>query len=123
MSKNKKELSPDLLNLQNEIIESVRSGKSLLGQGGVLTPLIKQALEAALEGEIDSHISSSKEEGISNRRNGKGSKIIKSSSGNFEISTPRDRDCSFEPQIVKKRQTVLNESLDNHILELLRVFI
>ena len=118
MSKNQKLLSPDLLNLQNEIIESIREGKSLLGQGGVLTPLIKQALEAALEGEIDSHISASKDLGISNRRNGKNSKMIKSESGNFEISTPRDRESSFEPQIIKKRQTVLNESLDQRILEL-----
>jgi len=56
--------------------------------------------------------------GISNRRNGKNSKMIKSESGNFEISTPRDRESSFEPQIIKKRQTVLNESLDQRILEL-----
>lgn len=118
MSKNTKELSSDLLNLQNDIISSIREGKSLLGQGGVLTPLIKQALEAALEGEIDSHISSGKEDGRVNRRNGKSSKTVQSESGTFELLTPRDRDSSFEPSIIKKRQTVLNESLDQHILEL-----
>ena len=48
----------NLSDLQKEIVESVRAGKSLLGKDGALTPLIKQALEAALEGEIEAHMSS-----------------------------------------------------------------
>jgi hypothetical protein len=43
----------NLSELQKQIVESVKAGKSLLGKDGALTPLIKQALEAALEGEID----------------------------------------------------------------------
>ena len=54
----------------------------------------------------------------SNRRNGKTSKLVKSDSGTFELKTPRDRNGSFEPEIVKKRQTVLNATLDNKILSL-----
>ena len=48
----------NLSDLQKEIVESVRTGKSLLGKDGALTPLIKQALEAALEGEIEAHMAS-----------------------------------------------------------------
>jgi transposase-like protein len=56
--------------------------------------------------------------GQANRRNGKLSKTVQSESGSFSLETPRDRNGSFEPEIVKKRQTVLNESLDNKVLAL-----
>jgi putative transposase len=62
----------------------------------LLTPLIKSALEAALEGELDSHLASSAE-GM-NRRNGKLKKTVKHSAGTFELATPRDRAGEFEPQ-------------------------
>src|ERR1700730_18615587 len=107
----------NLSDLQREIVESVRSGKSLLGKDGALTPLIKQALEAALEGEIETHMASD-EGSSSNRRNGKMRKLVSGESGTFELETPRDRNGSFEPQIVKKRQTVITEELDNKILSL-----
>jgi putative transposase len=87
-----------------------------LGKDGALTPLIKYALEAALEGEIEAHMTSN--EGGENRRNGKTKKTVTSESGTFELDTPRDRNGSFEPQIVKKRQTVITEELDNKILSL-----
>jgi transposase-like protein len=67
---------------------------------------------------IESHLADCKEAGRPNRRNGQLSKTIKSGIGGFELETPRDRDGSFEPEIIKKRQTVLNESLDNKILSL-----
>lgn len=105
----------DLKKLQEEIVEAIRSGKSLLGQGGLLTPLIKSALEASLEGEMEAHLDTGEE---SNRRNGKLKKTVKHSAGSFELETPRDRNGSFEPQLVKKRQTVLNDALDEKILGL-----
>ena len=43
---------------------------------------------------------------------------MKTGTGSFELETPRDRNSSFEPELVKKRQTVLNESLDNKVLSL-----
>lgn len=103
---------------KEEALSQIKSGQSLTGKDGVLTPLIKQLLEAALEGEMDAHLSECHEENTSNRRNGKMSKTIKSETGSFELETPRDRLGSFEPEIVKKRQTVLNESLDNKVLSL-----
>jgi putative transposase len=122
MTKKPIPLAPlDTSTLEQDILSSIRAGKSLLGQGGALTPFIKRALEAALEGEIESHILTEEDAGISNRRNGKSSKTLRSESGSFELLTPRDRNSSFEPSIIKKRQTVLGESLDNHILQLFGV--
>lgn len=103
---------------QEEAIEKLKSGQPLTGKDGVMTPLIKQILEAALEGEMDSHLSECKDHILSNRRNGKSKKTVKTGTGSFELETPRDREGSFEPEIVKKRQTVLNESLDNKVLSL-----
>lgn len=107
-----------LKQFQSEIIEAVRSGAPLLGKTGVMTPYIKQALEAALEGEMDEHLESCKTQEIDNRRNGKLTKSMRSDMGSFELSVPRDREGDFNPQIVKKRQTILNESLDQRILSL-----
>ncbi len=101
-----------------EAIEKIKSGQPLTGKGGILTPLLKELLESALEGELESHLLENRESGISNRRNGKSSKQVQTSSDSFELLTPRDREGSFEPEIVKKRQTVLNESLDNKVLAL-----
>lgn len=106
---------------QKEAIDKLKTGQSLTGKDGVLTPLIKQILEAALDGEMDSHLSDCQLQGQLNRRNGRLSKTIKTATGSFELDTPRDRNASFEPEIVKKRQTVLNESLDNKILSLYAV--
>jgi len=103
---------------EQEAIAKLKTGQTLMGKEGVLTPLIKRILEAALEGEIESHLSECKEEGQANRRNGKLKKVMKTGSGSFELETPRDREGSFEPEIVKKRQTVLNETLDNKVLSL-----
>jgi putative transposase len=103
---------------KEEALSQIKSGQSLTGKDGVLTPLIKQLLEAALEGEMEAHLSECHEKNTSNRRNGKMSKTIKSETGSFELETPRDSLGSFEPEIVKKRQTVLNESLDNKVLSL-----
>jgi putative transposase len=108
----------DFKQFQKAAISKLKSGQSLTGKDGILTPLIKEILEAALEGEMDSHLSDCRLQEQSNRRNGKLKKTIKTGTGAFELETPRDRDSSFEPEIVKKRQTVLNESLDNKVLSL-----
>ncbi len=61
-----------------EALKSIQSGKPLLGEEGVLTPLIKNLVEAALEAELDSHLA---RELTANRRNGKSRKTIKSLNG------------------------------------------
>ena len=99
----------------NQAIEKLKSGKGLLGEDGILTPLIKQLTEAALQSEMEQHLSKKTNP---NRRNGYGNKTVKSSVGSFELETPRDRDGSFEPQIVKKNQTKLTDELDQKILSM-----
>lgn len=116
----KKEEYPfDFEAFKAKAIADMRAGKDLMGKEGIFTPLMKEFLEAALEGEMSAHMATCLEEPENqNRRNGKNSKTVQSHMGSFELETPRDREGSFEPQIVKKRQTVLNASLDNKILGL-----
>jgi putative transposase len=97
--------------------ELLKQGKPITGENGIFTPLIKQIVEAALEGEMDTHIKQTRER-ENNRRNGHGSKNLKSSGGAFEILTPRDRNGNFEPQTIQKRQTILPGDLDEKILGL-----
>jgi len=116
----KKEILADFRedNVLAQISSAIYEGRPLSGENGVLTQLIKKALEASLEGELDSHLSENSLEEGGNRRNGFKSKTVKSSFGSFDLETPRDRQSSFDPQVVKKRQTVLNEELDTKILAL-----
>lgn len=106
----------DFKTFQQEAIEKLKNGQPLTGEGGILTPMIKQIIEASLEAEIDNHFANSPEK--NNRRNGKSRKTVKSASGSFELETPRDREGNFEPELVRKRQTILNTSLDNKVLAL-----
>ena len=82
---------------------------------GVLTPLIKKLTEAALEGELESHLG---QEINANRRNGKSKKNIKLLNGGFELKTPRNRAGTFSPQLVKKLQTTLNYEIEEKIIAL-----
>ena len=107
----------DYESFRQSALEAYKSGKPLMGKEGIFTPLLKEFLEGALEGELDAHLDEAERKG-GNRRNGVMKKQVKSSQGSFELSTPRDRSGSFEPQIVSKRQTYLGEDLDNKIIRL-----
>ena len=107
----------DLESIKNKALEQFRSGKSLTGKGGAFAPLFKQFLEAALEAELDNHLSDQPDEQeSSNRKNGKVSKTVKTSDGQVELVTSRDRNGSFEPEIIKKRETILADSLQERII-------
>lgn len=110
----------DFSSFEKEAIEKLKTGKPLSGEDGVFTPLIKRILEKALEGELETHLGYPKngKSNGTNNRNGYKSKTIKSTLGNFELSTPRDRENTFEPQIVQKRQTYLPEDLETKIVSL-----
>lgn len=104
---------------KKEAVGDLLSGKSLSGPDGVLAPLIKQFLEAALEAELESHIKETKASGVKNRRNGRMSKEVRSlSGGNFSLETPRDREGSFEPQMVQKRQVFIGADLERKVIKL-----
>lgn len=96
-------------------LSALQDGQKLTGKDGILTPLIKQLTEAALEAEMAVHLESV--EG-SNRKNGYGRKTLKSTSGSFELATPRDRAGSFEPQLVKKHQTHMSDEIERKIISM-----
>ena len=81
--------------------------------------LTKVTVEAALNAELDEHLGYEKhsESQSTNSRNGRGKKTVRTEAGSVDIETPRDRDGSFEPQLVKKRQTRFT-SMDDKILSL-----
>jgi len=99
----------------DQALTDLQAGKSLSGKDGILGPLIKQLTEAALNAELEHHLANDHQP---NRKNGRTSKNIKHPSGNFELETPRDRNGTFEPQLVKKNQTTLSDEIDRKVLSM-----
>ncbi len=107
----------DFEKFKAEAIERLKSGASLSGKDGVLAPLLENLLNSALEGEMDYHLNEEERE-MGNRRNGHMSKQVQTSMGEITINTPRDRDSTFEPQIIRKREKILADSLADRIIGL-----
>jgi len=99
----------------DQALKALQAGKSLTGKDSVLGPLIKQLTEAALTAELEQHLENDTH---TNRKNGTTSKTIKHSTGSFELDSPRDRNSSFEPQLIKKGQTRLTDEIDHKILSM-----
>lgn len=98
-----------------QFARDIKAGKSIGGKDGALSSLIKQLTEAALSAEIDSHLT---QDLTKNRKNGYSSKTMKSEHGEFELDVPRDRNGSFEPEIVKKNQRTMTSEIEEKILSL-----
>jgi putative transposase len=99
--------------LVGKLVEQARaSGLQLSGEGGLLQRLTKLVIESALEGEITDHLGYDKHDPAgkngANSRNGTRSKTVLTEVGPVELAVPRDRDGSFEPQLVRKRQRRLS---------------
>jgi hypothetical protein len=99
--------------LVGQLVERARaSGLQLTGEGGLLQQLTKRVLESALEGEITDHLGYDKHDPAGrnggNSRNGTRCKTVLTEVGPVPVDVPRDRDGSFEPQIVRKRQRRLS---------------
>lgn len=108
--------------LINELVSRAQAeGLQLTGEGGLLQQLTKRLLESALEGEITDQLRYDKHDPVGkdggNSRNGKRSKTVLTDVGPVEITVPRDRDGSFEPKIVKKRQKRLT-GVDEMVISL-----
>jgi len=108
--------------LVRQLTERARAeGLQLTGEGGLLQKLTKLVMESALEGELDDHLGYGKHDPAGrdggNSRNGRRSKTVLTEAGPVEISVPRDRDASFEPRIVAKRQRRLT-GVDDLVLSL-----
>ena len=98
--------------LSDEVIDQLLKGykkpEDLLGEEGIVQELTKRLVERALEAELDTHLGYCKHDpvgrGTGNSRNGKGSKTVKTKAGEMEIETPRDRNATFAPQLIRKGQ-------------------
>ncbi|MDR3504368.1 MAG: IS256 family transposase, partial [Legionella sp.] len=99
-----------------EAAKSLKTEKDLNDFSRMLS---KITVEAALNAELEEHLGYGRYEkqGSTNSRNGYTPKTLKTEDGEFELLTPRDRNGSFEPQLVKKHQTRLT-SMDDKILSL-----
>lgn len=102
---------------KQKVKEQLRSGKSLFGKDGAFAPLLQEMLNSILEGEIEGHLDEEERDG-GNRKNGKSKKQLKTSSGTIEVTTPRDRLGSFEPEMVKNRETIMAQNLEDKIIGL-----
>jgi transposase-like protein len=112
----------DQQQLAEDLVAQARAdGMQLIGEGGLLTGLTKSVLETALEEEISDHLGYDKHDPAGrnggNSRNGTRSKTVLTEIGPVEIEVPRDRDGTFEPAIVRKRQRRL-DGIDEIVLSL-----
>jgi len=103
----------------DELLTNYKSPEDLLGEGGILKSLNKALLERVLDGELTHHVGYKKHEqrpeGITNTRNGKTKKHIKTKDDDFELAIPRDREASFDPILVRKHQRRF-DSFDDKII-------
>jgi putative transposase len=108
--------------LVRQLTERARAdGLKLTGEGGLLQKLTKLVVESSLEGELDDYLGYGKHDVAGrdggNSRNGKRAKTLLTEAGPVEIEVPRDRDGSFEPKIVAKRQRRLS-GVDDLVISL-----
>lgn len=95
--------------LIDKLLAEYQNPEQIIGENGLLKQLTKAVLERALKAELTEHLGYEKHDpagqGSGNSRNGKSRKQLKGDFGELELETPRDRNGTFEPRIVAKRQT------------------
>ena len=105
----------------DELIKDYKKPEDLIGETGLLKQLTKALLERALGAELTQHLGYEKHDPAGyhsgNSRNGASAKTVKGEFGEITVETPRDRNSSFEPQILKKRQTRF-DGFDDKILSM-----
>jgi putative transposase len=105
----------------DELLAGARTEEEIVGPGGLLAQLTRRLVERALEVELSDHLGYERHReppgGAGNTRNGSTPKTLQAEHGPVEIRTPRDRDGSFEPKLVRKRQRRF-EGFDEKILAL-----
>jgi putative transposase len=93
----------------DKLLGSYQKPEDIVGENGLLKQLTKALVERAMEAELTTHLGYDKHDpvgyGSGNSRNGKSKKRLKGDFGEVEIGVPRDRQASFEPQIVPKGET------------------
>ena len=111
--------------IDNELIDSLlknyKKPEDLIGENGLLKQLTKQLLERAMAAELTEHVGYEKHDASGNNsgnsRNGKSAKTLTGTFGELTLETPRDRNGTFEPQIIEKHQTRFT-GFDANILSL-----
>lgn len=95
--------------LVDELLAQAGEGRELLGEGGLLQQLTKQVLETALDAELTTHLGYERGDpagrGSGNSRNGTSPKTVHTDVGTVDLEVPRDRNSSFEPEMVPKGTT------------------
>ena len=104
------EARQEKLKISNDLLDAmlvgVKTQDDLWGKEGIITQISKALLERILNAEMDFHLNNTDEgRTAGNARNGYGRKTLKSNFGQLELSTPRDRHSTFQPQIIPKRST------------------
>lgn len=105
----------------DQMLGNAKTQEDLFGKDGILKQISKRFMDKLLETEMTNHLGYSKNaiEGNNsgNSRNGKTTKVVKTGNGEIEIAVPRDRKSEFEPILVGKRQTRLQQ-LNEQVLSL-----
>jgi len=108
-------------NLIDQLLKDYQKPEDILGENGLLKQLTKAVLERAMQAELTHHLGYDKHSpsgnNSGNSRNGKSKKMLKGDFGSMPLEVPRDRNSTFEPQIVPKGQTRF-EGFDDKILSL-----
>src|SRR5579859_2754319 len=111
-------IRPELI---DELLKDCSDPREVLAEGGLIKQLTKAIIERCLETELEAHLGYPKHgrrgEDRANVRNGSSRKKLKGAQGEIEIAIPRDRQASFEPQLIQKHQTRL-EGFEDKILAL-----
>src|SRR4051794_2022576 len=98
-------ITPELF---DKLLKGYKSPEDMFGDDGLLQQFTKAVVERALQGEMTHHLGYEKHDTAgkqtANSPNGKSKKTIKGKRGQVEVSVPRDRESSFEPQLIKKGQ-------------------
>lgn len=121
--KRKKSKTPRLEDLipdqekRKKVISRLYQGDPILGEDGIFTDMLQSMVNAALEGELDEKLNE-KTLMEANRRNGHTSKIVRSPAGPLSIRTPRDRNGTHDPILIKKWERELGTGVDEIILSL-----
>ena len=115
MSKKKLKLSSEL---EEELKSHLKSKKPLFGEDSPFSGLLQTMVNTMLEGEVTHHLEEEQRKGKRNKRNGYISKQVISEGGLIDVSTPRDRSGTFDPEIISKRERQLSSGLDKQILAL-----
>jgi putative transposase len=116
-----KDSTPINVDLIDQLLKDYKSPEDVLGENGLLKQLTKAVLERAMAAELTHHLGYEKHDPAGNKtgnsRNGKSKKTLKGEFGTLPVDVPRDRNSSFEPQIIPKGQTRF-DGFDDKILSL-----